>query len=87
MFDLVFQVPKSNFNDSMKLSPRIKDDSLFDDMKICINQKPRSEKGFGFTVRGGDDGKPVIVNTVSPGKCKSKLAVTLLAVNYVAVEC
>jgi len=51
-------------------SPRstaLDSDHLFDDMKICINQRPRSEKGFGFTVRGGDDGKPVIVNTVSPG--------------------
>ena len=62
----MMKVPKTSYNEPMKLTPR--EEPLFDDMKICINQKPRSEKGFGFTVRGGDDGKPVIVNTVSPGQ-------------------
>ncbi|XP_077974641.1 uncharacterized protein LOC120329459 [Styela clava] len=62
-------------------------DHLFDDMKICINQRPRSEKGFGFTVRGGDDGKPVIVDTVSPGGaadiCHLCVSDEILAINEV----
>lgn len=60
---------------------------LFDDMKICINQRPRSEKGFGFTVRGGDDGKPVIVDTVSSGGaadiCQLRVSDEILAINEV----
>nr|CAB3263459.1 LIM domain only protein 7 [Phallusia mammillata] len=63
---------------------------LFDDMKICINQRPRSEKGFGFTVRGGDDGKPVIVNTVSPGGaadiCQLCVGDEILAINDVRLD-
>ncbi|XP_076821786.1 uncharacterized protein LOC143468450 isoform X1 [Clavelina lepadiformis] len=65
-------------------------DSLFDDMKICINQRPKSEKGFGFTVRGGDDGKPVIVNTVSPGGaadvCQLCVGDEILAINDVRLS-
>lgn len=61
--------------------------SLFDDMKICINQRPRSEKGFGFTVRGGDDGKPVIVDSVSAGGaadiCHLCVSDEILAINDV----
>ncbi|XP_078488862.1 uncharacterized protein LOC100181356 [Ciona intestinalis] len=65
-------------------------EALFDDMKICINQRPRSEKGFGFTVRGGDDGKPVIVNTVTPGGaasvCQLCIGDEILAINDVRLS-
>ena len=53
---------------SPRRSPRGPLNSLFEDLNISITQKPKCEKGFGFTVRGGDDGRPVVVNTVSPGK-------------------
>lgn len=60
-------IPLPN-NKSPILQAESDSNALFHDMKICINQRPRSEKGFGFTVRGGDNGKPVIVDTVSSGK-------------------
>ena len=36
---------------------------------IKISQKPNSEKGFGFTIRGGKEfAQPVVVDKVTLGK-------------------
>ena len=36
---------------------------------MCINQKARSERGFGFTVEGGvDQDRPIVVTQVESGK-------------------
>ncbi|XP_077983687.1 uncharacterized protein LOC144438507 isoform X3 [Glandiceps talaboti] len=40
----------------------------FNEMTICINQRPRSEKGFGFSIIGGmNEDKPVTVKKVTLG--------------------
>lgn len=46
----------------------LNDVSDHEDMRICINQRPKSGKGFGFTVRGGEERRPVVVDTVQSGK-------------------
>ncbi len=41
----------------------------FSEMTVCINQRPRSERGFGFTIEGGvDQEKPIVVTQVESGK-------------------
>jgi len=51
------KINRSEFNDGCD----------HEDMRICINQRPKSGKGFGFTVRGGEEGRPVVVDTVQSG--------------------
>jgi len=64
---------KAPLNDAQNKNSNLINQSEFDDasdhedMRICINQRPKSGKGFGFTVRGGEEGRPVVVDTVQSG--------------------
>jgi len=66
------------------------DSKSYDVMKICIIQKPRCAKGFGFTVKGGDDGSPVVVDTVTAGgaadRCQLYVGDEIVAINDVQLK-
>ncbi|XP_077863382.1 uncharacterized protein LOC100366345 [Saccoglossus kowalevskii] len=55
-------------NQAHNSKPDNRSKSAFNEMTICINQRPHNEKGFGFVMSGGiDKNKPLYVEKVALG--------------------
>ncbi|XP_070554104.1 LIM domain only protein 7-like isoform X7 [Ptychodera flava] len=58
--------------EALNANQQVKEDNrkseAFNEMTICINQRPNSDRGFGFSVSGGiDEERPVTVQSVARG--------------------